>query len=210
MLSKFYRLIERLQIFSSKTESLRKRWPEAPKLTERHLNNCKLITDRECMLKKLPKGGICAEVGIWKCEFSEKILKILNPNKLHLIDIDPNSIQTASLKFSDEIRDNKVNLHQNDSSSTLLSMEDNYFDWIYIDGDHSYDGVKKDLEAAHQKIKSDGLISLNDYIYFGSSDLTKYGVIEAVNEFCLNYNYELLYLALHGRMYNDVTIRRMV
>lgn len=195
-------------MFSS-TESLRRRWPEAPKLADHHISNCKFTTDRIRMLDQIPKGGVCAELGIWKCEFSREILRILEPEKLHLIDISPESIEIAKEKFPDEISKRRIEVHKGDSSKILLSMEDNSFDWIYIDGDHTYTGVKKDLDAAHLKIKSEGLISLNDYIYFGSSDMTKYGVIEAVNEFCINYNYEIIHLALQGRMYNDVTLRRI-
>lgn len=209
MLTKVNRIIERFKILFSSTESLRKRWPEAPKLTDRHIINCRLTTDRLQMLNLIPKGGVYAELGIWKCEFSEEIYRTLEPEKLHLIDIDPKSIRIAKTKFSDEISSGKIEVHQGDSSNTLLSLENKLFDWIYIDGDHKYEGVKKDLDAAHRKLKSDGLISLNDYIYFGPSDMTKYGVIEAVNEFCINYNYEIIHLALQGRMYNDVTLRRI-
>lgn len=209
MRAKFNRFIERLNILTSSTESLRKRWPKAPKLSEKHIRNCKLITDRMNMLNEIPKGGVVAELGIWKCDFSLEIFRVLSPSKFHLIDIDPESIRIAEEMFSEQITSEKVVVHHNDSAETLQSMKEDYFDWIYIDADHTYPGVKKDLEASHQRLKPDGLISLNDYIYFGSSDLTKYGVIEAVNEFCINYNYEVIYLALHGRMYNDVTLRRL-
>lgn len=209
MLRKINRIKERFKILFSSTDSLRKRWPEAPKLTDRHISNCRVITDRFEMLKLIPKGGVYAELGIWKCEFSEEIYRKLEPAKLHLIDISPESIQIAKTKFSKEISNGKIDVHLGDSSKTLLSLEENLFDWIYIDGDHNYSGVKRDLDAAHIKLKSDGLISLNDYIYFGPSDMTKYGVIEAVNEFCINNNYEMICLALQGRMYNDVTLRRI-
>jgi len=203
------KLKSRLQLLLSTKSSRRRQWPVVPALTSRHLENCQMLTDREVILEKLPRGGVCAELGIWKCGFSRKIMKTVQPDKLHLIDIDPESIRIARETFRNEIGEGRVEVHHNDSSTTLLSMNDNSFDWIYIDGDHSYQGVKRDLEAAHRKLKPEGLISLNDYIYFGSSDLAKYGVIEAVNEFCLTYNYELIHFALQGRMYNDVTIRRI-
>lgn len=184
-------------------------WPFTKKLKTRHIKNCRLVEDRIKMLEKIPKGGVCAEVGILKGDYSRYILDIVKPQKLHLIDIDSKSIKIARKQFEDEIEQNLVEVHRVDSSTFLSSVPDATFDWIYIDGDHSYEGVKRDLEAAHSKIKPDGLISLNDYIFFGSSDLTKYGIIEATNEFCIEYDYELVHFVLHGRMYNDVTIRRI-
>lgn len=203
------KILDRFRIFFSSMSYRRERWPFTEKLEHKHIRNCRLVEDRIKMLELIPKGGVCAEIGILKGDYSRYILDTVKPLNLHLVDINPKSIKVAKKRFEDEIAQNLVEVHKEDSSTYLESVPDETFDWIYIDGDHSYEGVKKDLEAAHSKIKPDGLISLNDYIFFGSSDLTKYGIIEATNEFCVEYDYELIHFALHGRMYNDVTIRRI-
>src|SRR5690554_5417538 len=199
----------RLYLLFSTKGARRKGWPPVKKLSQIHIKNCILFEDRVKLLDEIPAYGVCAEIGIWKCGFSKQILKTVKPAVLHLVDINPKSIDIANRSFKHEVETGKVNVHFQDSSEMLKSMPDRTFDWIYIDGDHSYEGAEKDLEAAHQKLKPTGLITLNDYIFFGSSDLTKYGVMEATNEFCIKHNYELIHLALHGRSYNDVTLRRI-
>jgi len=64
--------------------------------------------------------------------------------------------------------------------SGQLWMEDDTFDIVYIDADHSYYSVLKDLEKSRKKVKPGGIISGHDY-----SPRTQ-GVINAVNEF-VNY-----------------------
>jgi predicted O-methyltransferase YrrM len=64
------------------------------------------------------------------------------------------------------------------SSDAVSQFEDGTIDFIYIDGNHQYDFVKKDLELYVPKIKSGGIISGHDY-----GGPTTPGVTRAVDEF---------------------------
>jgi chloramphenicol O-acetyltransferase type B len=110
--------------------------------------------------------------------------------------------------FEPAIQDRTVELHQGDSSTLLGQLPDRHFDFIYIDGDHSYDGVVRDLAQAARKIKDDGWIVCNDYTLFSPLEKTKYGVYRAVNELCLQQGFEIVYLGLHKWGYHDVALRK--
>ena len=63
------------------------------------------------------------------------------------------------------------------------AFEDEVFDVIFLDGDQSYEGVKRDLHAWWPKLKSGGLFCGDDYHHASNSDEGRYGVIQAVEEF---------------------------
>ena len=41
---------------------------------------------RQELLHLMPKGGVCAELGVWKGDFSQRILDVTSPRELHLVD----------------------------------------------------------------------------------------------------------------------------
>uniref|UniRef100_A0A6C0I6Q5 Methyltransferase domain-containing protein n=1 Tax=viral metagenome TaxID=1070528 RepID=A0A6C0I6Q5_9ZZZZ len=93
-----------------------------------------------------------------------------------------------------------VNLYKSDSGTYLSSKPDNFYDIIYIDGDHSYNGVKRDLIQAYLKIKPGGYIMGHDYEMNMKKAKTVYhfGVNQAVDEFCKIYNQKIIAKGLDG------------
>src|SRR5271169_4348460 len=41
---------------------------------------------RDCILSRVPRQSVCAELGVYKGDFSQLILKTVEPKKLHLVD----------------------------------------------------------------------------------------------------------------------------
>lgn len=183
--------------------------PVTPTLTQEYLNNCRVLANRETLLHRMKSDGIAAEVGVQTGRFSRSILNICRPSKLHLIDLD---LATFSIReqFKVEIDRGIVQLHEGDSSSIIQAFPDGYFDFIYIDGDHSYEGVKRDIQAAISKVNQRGFLLFNDYTYWSPVECMRYGVIQAVNELCIEGNWEIVYFALEQHMYCDVAVRRMI
>lgn len=179
----------------------------APLLDEKYLKNARILPNREAILDKVKPNGIYVEVGTQTGGFAKKILETCKPAKLHIIDISYCLFEHEF--FKPYIEQGIVIIHEGDSSTILSTFDDKYFDMIYVDGDHFYDGVKKDLEQAVLKIKDDGIIICNDYTIYSPFEKIKYGIPRALNETCINHNFEFVYMGLHPYGYHDVAIKKI-
>jgi hypothetical protein len=159
---------------------------------------------RETMLSFLP-SGTCAEIGVLEGDFSSFILQNNNPVELNLIDIWGNielNYEDASMTDANtqSIIYNKVRskfgslpnvkiIRKLSTDATSLFVDD-YFDWIYIDADHSFDGCYNDLIAYDSKVKADGYICGHDWLpaYFHRDG---FGVNQAVLKFIEEKQYWL-------------------
>lgn len=153
------------------------------------------------------------EIGVFKGDFLNFLAKNCLYSKIFAIDLfegttfsgdkDGNNVEYVNLNlaYSEllEYYKNTENIHIQKISSNnfLLSQKDNTFDIIYIDGDHSYDGVKKDLNLSYLKIKNQGYIMGHDYEmnYKKTKNNYNFDVKRAVDEFCKIYN---LYIESKG------------
>lgn len=177
----------------------------APLLPQDLIENCSLLCHRFKLLERLPKGGVCAEIGTDRSDFAKRILETCKPEKLYLFEIDISRIHRPNIDTA--VQKGQCEVIEGDSKETLANFSSSFFDWIYIDGDHYYDGVKKDIELAAEKLKPGGMIVLNDYAAWSPVGMTHCGVARAVNEFCIENKYEVIFFAFQTMMYNDVAIR---
>ncbi len=187
-----------------------------------------VLASRDRILPLLPRGGHVVEVGVALGHFSRKLIDACAP--AHFTAIDSfrlhelpsfwghppshyfgNQTHAAwySDKFGAEIQAARMHILQGDSAAEMEKLEDASVDVFYIDADHTYDAVKRDLAVAGRKIHPDGWLIMNDYILVdGLGAAEPYGVIYATNEFMLSQNWAMQYFALQTNMYCDVVLRR--
>lgn len=184
-------------------------------LTEKHMRNCELVLNRSVMLSRLNNFGCVAEIGVNKGQFSEQILKITKPNLLHLIDVWSSGryhdglYEQVSGRFRKQCEMGTVRIHRKLSLDAAPEFQDRYFDWIYIDTDHGYETTRAELIAYAEKVKLDGIIAGHDYTMGGWVKSYRYGVIEAVHEFCVEFDWELVFLTVEPLENQSFAIRRM-
>ncbi|MGK7896540.1 MAG: class I SAM-dependent methyltransferase [Xenococcus sp. (in: cyanobacteria)] len=185
------------------------------KLSKIHIQNAKLLTTREELLELLPKGGIVAELGVDEGEFSKAILEINKPKKLHLVDFwgskryNQDKRRKVETRFKNNIEANNLEINLGLSTKVVERYEDNYFDWIYIDTSHSYKTTIEELELYSSKVKPNGFIAGHDYVMGNWPGMVRYGVIEAVYEFCVKHNWEIIFQTTELEESLSFAIRRI-
>jgi spermidine synthase len=175
--------------------------------------------DRKSMLqhycKTIPNPKIL-EIGIFKGEFLDYLVQNSGASSIDGVDlfegigfsgdVDGNNsisydVGKSYIDLTEKYKNNPaVRLYKSDSSTFLASVADNTYDIIYIDGDHSYEGSKKDLKQSYKKIKNGGYIMGHDYEMNMKKAKTSYdfGVKQAVDKFCEMYNQIILAKAMDG------------
>ncbi|MBC9914698.1 class I SAM-dependent methyltransferase [Chitinophaga varians] len=182
-------------------------------LEERHLQNCTFIRNREEMLHCMPSNAVVAEIGVLHGDFASEILQRSHPEKLFLIDSWEREFSRlkneVAQRFKTEIGAGVVEIVQSNSIKALNSFPDHFFDWVYLDSDHSYPYTLEELKVLDRKIKPSGIICGDDYTMGVWYIWNSFGVIQSVNEFCISHDYELVYFALAPGMFNSFAIRKI-
>jgi hypothetical protein len=147
---------------------------------------------------------LCVEIGVQRGNFSEYLLKSNSLTKLYLIDcwayqdnyLDMANISNAqqqsyyqyvNQRFS---QNSRVKIIREFSTKACELFEDGSLDFIYLDADHSYEAIKKDIEIWYPKLRTGGTLAGHDY-FDGVVPQGNFGVKTAVNEFIEKHNYKL-------------------
>jgi hypothetical protein len=186
--------------------------------------------DRVELIKNIGKefpNGVGVEVGTFKGEFSKQILENWN-GKLYMVDVwrdmDEKEYVDASNHKNFEYAiygeamkniqgfENRGIMVRADSLIASEMFEDESLDFVYIDANHAYNYVVKDIIYWYPKVKKGGYLCGHDYIdldwyndpnfaenrkdkHIWSNNGTYYhglfGVNPAVDEFCGTHSYNI-------------------
>lgn len=170
---------------------------------------------RRSLVRMLPRDAVGAEIGVWRGDFSARLLRATRPVKLHLVDpwrfmggeayreawyggreaADQAAMDRIHAevvrRFRREVAAGIVEVHRTTSAEAASLFADGYFDWVYVDGDHLHEAVRSDLELFAPKVRPGGLLAGDDY---GLPGWWEDGVTRAVDEFAAASGHELLTL----------------
>lgn len=183
-------------------------------LSLHHTENCRLLPNRTELLHRLPHGGVVAEIGVAFGDYSQEIMEFNKPATLHLIDPwDLNRYneghERVKSMFAQEIESGQVQLHLGGSTDMLPTFEDGAFDWVYIDTDHSYANTWNELVLCDAKVKRDGRICGHDFCTGNVIKPVVYGVVQAVNKFCVDYGWQFEYLTVEPDAHFSYCLKRL-
>jgi hypothetical protein len=155
----------------------------------------------------------CVEVGIGYGFHAKEILDSTNVDKLYLVDpmcYYPNDSFVTDVicnfgDFETLVRNIKLHLKQHINryvwyrtpslSITDEEIKDGSIDAVFIDGDHSYEAVSKDLPFWWKKLRNGGWLLGDDY------DSGHLGTKKAVDEFSVKYNLKIEFLTKPNATY---------
>jgi len=155
---------------------------------------------------------IILEIGVHRSSFSRELYNKFNPQKMFLVDpwkVMDDEIYKDSFygnsdnnnqviqdqyyievikNFENEIKDKRVEIFRGTSDNFFLRNKIK-FDLIYIDGNHLYEYVKRDISNSLKYLNINGIIVLDDYFVKG---WWQDGVTKAVNDFKNNNKIKIL------------------
>jgi predicted O-methyltransferase YrrM len=129
------------------------------------------------LINDLPSKLVMVEIGSYAGESTLLFLKSGKIKKLYSIDPWKHETAVFAEKVFDETTKNYNVVKLKTTIDGALKYLPQEIDFVYIDGDHSYNSVKNDIIKIIPKIKKGGIISGHDY-----AERYRDRVVKAVNE----------------------------
>jgi len=144
----------------------------------------------------------CIEIGCFEgygthkihelfCSHAESRITCIDPwddvyvkDKLEFADIDPifaNQYSTF-VNNTHSIID-KLDVRRGYSNDVLIQLDNNTYDFAYVDGDHSADQVCQDGRLLFPLMKQHGIILFDDYNWSHGTEITQVGIERFIFEF---------------------------
>ncbi len=183
------------------TEIVKKKYPLYP---EGFFAEHDIDTYRDFFKNKIPMNGIVAELGCFKGRSLASVADIIKAKNITVVAVDPfvsgigleDYFKKEDVKaaFLDTMR--RFDLHPQvlcmSSHEASTHFEDKYFDFVFIDAEHTYECIRQDCQDWWPKVKSGGLLAGHDVLWeavarglgdeFGHLVLTNWNNIWYINK----------------------------
>ena len=94
----------------------------------------------------------------------ESTLLIASHSYVDSVDtVDRHRYAPAMHRLAELVRSELVSIHVDEFFDFMAACEDESYDLVYIDGDHDYNSVFRDLRSAERLIPAGGMIAGHDY-----------------------------------------------
>jgi hypothetical protein len=205
-------------------------------------------TREDFLLENLKQKSRIAEIGTLAGDFAYHILTEYDPEYLLLVDIfgqedigiyvnksqpekrfTPENHQEWVVKRFEEYKNVEIkwsrgfealsSYQKTLSKSSCWGSEDNLFDFIYLDSNHNFSNVLRELLSAEPLIKVGGIIGINDYMLngifteeiFNNSEWkdVSYGTMQGASFFLDKFpNWHVMSIALNGAGNMDIFLQK--
>ncbi len=127
------------------------------------------------LVQEIPDGGMVGELGSYCGRSTKLFINAIREKggKITCVDSFVSNFDGTPLKgqearrlFGDNILSqfsDIAKLIELDTISASLKVDDDSLDFLFIDADHSYDGVRWDCKAWLPKLKSGCIVAFHDY-----------------------------------------------
>jgi hypothetical protein len=194
------------------------------------LDDARIFSSREALLRYVGfmitgRPRLVAEIGVAYGGFSAAIIVTLKPDQFHAFDTfdlheqdcvfgsHPSTVlgdRTHREYYEEHFPPSKGLvgnfIWEGRSQDLLQGPAKHSFDFVYVDGGHSYDDVKSDIEQLKRVIKPGGIIMFDDYCTYDTIARQDFGVLAAVNEYIAE-GHEVLGISLHPEGFHNIAVR---
>ncbi len=170
----------------------------------------KTYPSRLAMIQELTPGAVGVEVGVYRGDFSEQVLRDTQVAHLYLVDpwvrqadykdtINEEDqeahYQEAVRKVQPYINRNRCSIIRGFSAKVAAMQTLPQMDFAFIDAYHAYEAALEDITLWSKRLKPTGVLFAHDYFegpsYGHDGHVWYSGVVKACADFCKEYGWEV-------------------
>ena len=151
--------------------------------------------ERDCLARHAAGRRRVAEIGVWHGVTTRRLRAAMAPNG-KLYAIDPYPVGRLGFSAQRHIARREVATVKNgtvhwiratgaDTGRFFASRKKAPVDFLFIDGDHSYEGLREDWEAWSGLVAPDGIVALHDSRSTVQRDIESAGSVRFTNDVIL-------------------------